>query len=40
VASFLKEKTTSLREIIFVLYDSQTYQSYRSALEELGEEKP
>ena len=40
VVSFLKEKTTSLREIIFVLYDSQTYQSYRSALEELGEEKP
>ncbi len=40
VTSFLKEKTTSLREIIFVLYDSQTYQSYRSALEELEEEKP
>jgi O-acetyl-ADP-ribose deacetylase (regulator of RNase III) len=39
VASFLKEKTTSLREITFVLYDSPTYQSYHSALQELEEEK-
>jgi len=39
VISFLKEKTTSLREISFVLYDSQTYHSYRSVLEELAKEK-
>ena len=39
VASFLKEKPTSLREITFVLFDSQAYQSYHSALHELEEEE-
>jgi len=39
VVSFLKEKTTSLREVTFVLYDSQTYHTYRSVLEEVAEEK-
>jgi len=39
VASFLKEKPSSLREIIFVLFDSHTYQSYNSALQELEKEK-
>lgn len=35
VASFLKEKPTSLKEVIFVLFDSSTYESYCSALREL-----
>ena len=30
--SFLKEQTTSLKEVVFVLFDSLTYQSYYSAL--------
>jgi O-acetyl-ADP-ribose deacetylase (regulator of RNase III) len=30
--SFLKEQATSLREVVFVLFDSRTYQSYCSAL--------
>jgi len=32
VLSFLKEQATSLKEVVFVLFDSQTYQSYCSAL--------
>ena len=32
VVSFLKEQATSLKEVEFVLFDFQTYQSYRSAL--------
>jgi O-acetyl-ADP-ribose deacetylase (regulator of RNase III) len=32
VVSFLKEQTTSLREVLFVLFNSRTYQSYCSAL--------
>jgi len=32
VISFLKEQATSLREVVFVLFDSRTYQSYCSAL--------
>jgi O-acetyl-ADP-ribose deacetylase (regulator of RNase III) len=32
VVSFLKQQTISLREVVFVLFDSRTYQSYRSAL--------
>jgi len=35
VASFLKEKPTSLKEVFFVLFDSSTYESYCSALNEL-----
>jgi len=34
VVSFLKEQATSLKEVVFVLFDSRTYQSYRSALQE------
>ena len=34
-ASFLKEKNTTLREVIFVLFDSKTLDSYLSALQEL-----
>lgn len=33
VTSFLKEQATSLREVMFVLFDSRAYQSYCSALE-------
>jgi O-acetyl-ADP-ribose deacetylase (regulator of RNase III) len=33
VISFLKEQATSLKEVVFVLFDSQTYQSYYSALQ-------
>ena len=33
VISFLKEQATSLKEVVFVLFDSQTYQSYCSALQ-------
>jgi O-acetyl-ADP-ribose deacetylase (regulator of RNase III) len=32
--SFLSEKETSLKEVVFVLFDSGTYRSYCSALEE------
>ncbi len=33
VVSFLKEEATSLKEVVFVLFDSRTYQYYCSALE-------
>jgi O-acetyl-ADP-ribose deacetylase (regulator of RNase III) len=33
VVSFLKEQTTCLAEVVFVLFDPQTYQSYCSALQ-------
>jgi O-acetyl-ADP-ribose deacetylase (regulator of RNase III) len=33
VVSFLKEQATSLKDIAFVLFDSRTYQNYRSALQ-------
>jgi O-acetyl-ADP-ribose deacetylase (regulator of RNase III) len=32
VVSFLKDQPTSLTEVVFVLFDSRTYQSYHSAL--------
>ena len=32
VVSFLAEQTTSLEKVVFVLFDSRTYQSYCSAL--------
>jgi len=35
VISFLKEQATSIKEIVFVLFDSRTYESYRSALQEM-----
>jgi O-acetyl-ADP-ribose deacetylase (regulator of RNase III) len=35
VVSFLKEQATSLKEVVFVLFDSRTYESYSSALQEL-----
>ena len=33
VVSFLKKQATSFREVVFVLFDSRTYQSYSSALQ-------
>ncbi len=33
VVSFLKEQATSLKEVVFVLFDSKTYESYHSALQ-------
>ena len=34
--SFLREQATSLKEVVFVLFDSRTYQSYCSALQEVA----
>jgi len=36
VVSFLKEQATSLKDVVFVLFDSRTYQSYRRALQEVA----
>ena len=33
VVSFLEEQATSLKDVVFVLFDSRTNQSYRSALQ-------
>lgn len=35
VASFLKEQPTSLKEVVFVLFDARTYEAYSSALDEV-----
>ncbi|MFC1989636.1 O-acetyl-ADP-ribose deacetylase [Chloroflexota bacterium] len=35
VASFLKEQSTSVKEVVFVLFDSATFGSYSSALKEV-----
>lgn len=35
VASFLRQQVTSIKEVVFVLFDSRTYEAYSSALEEL-----
>lgn len=35
VVSFLREQVTSLKEVVFVLFDSRTYEDYSSALEEV-----
>jgi O-acetyl-ADP-ribose deacetylase (regulator of RNase III) len=36
VVSFLREHTTQLEEVVFVLFDLKTYQAYRSALDEIS----
>lgn len=36
VVAFLREKETSLREVVFVLFDSRTYETYARALKEAG----
>jgi O-acetyl-ADP-ribose deacetylase (regulator of RNase III) len=35
-ASFLNEQATSLKEAVFVLFDSRTYQAYAAALEKVA----
>jgi len=40
VISFLKERATSIKEVVFVLFDSRTYESYCSALQEMMVEEP
>jgi len=35
VVSFLREQVTSLKEVVFVLFDSRTYEAYSSALTEV-----
>jgi O-acetyl-ADP-ribose deacetylase (regulator of RNase III) len=35
VVSFLQKQATSVKEVVFVLFDSRTYESYRSALQEV-----
>lgn len=37
--TFLSHSTTSLREVVFVLFDSQTFGAYSSALRDIGEER-
>ena len=34
VTAFLRQSTTSVREVVFVLFDSQTFSAYLSALKE------
>lgn len=34
VLSFLEKQVTTIKEVVFVLFDSRTYQSYLSALRE------
>lgn len=34
VATFLKKQSTSIRKVVFVLFDPGTYQAYSSALDE------
>jgi O-acetyl-ADP-ribose deacetylase (regulator of RNase III) len=36
VVSFLKEQPTSLKDVVFVLFDARTYESYRRALQEVA----
>jgi O-acetyl-ADP-ribose deacetylase (regulator of RNase III) len=36
IASYLQKETTSVKEVVFVLFDSRTFESYRSALKELS----
>ena len=39
VASFLREQVTSIKEVVFVLFDSRTYDAYGSALEKMMTQK-
>ena len=36
VTSFLREQVTAIGEVVFVLFDSRTYEAYASALEEVA----
>jgi len=35
IIAFFRQSTTSLREVVFVLFDPQTFRAYSSALEEV-----
>ena len=37
VIAFLSQSTTSIKEVVFVLFDAQTLGTYASALKEIGE---
>ena len=39
VITLLSHSTTSLREVVFVLFDSRTFAAYASALTDIGEER-
>lgn len=39
VITFLSQSTTPLREVVFVLFDSQTFGAYSSTLREIGEKR-
>ncbi len=39
VFTFLRQSTTSLREVVFVLFDSRTFGAYSSALREIAEKR-
>lgn len=39
VASFLKEQSTPIKEVVFVLFDSTTFESYSSVLGEMRSEE-
>lgn len=39
VVSFLKEQKTSIKEVVFVLFDSFTFENYASALSEVKTEE-
>lgn len=39
VASFLKERVTSIKEVVFVLFDSATFESYASVLGQISGEE-
>jgi Predicted phosphatase homologous to the C-terminal domain of histone macroH2A1 len=39
VVSFLKEQVTSIKQVLFVLFDFRTYETYRSALQETIEKE-
>jgi len=36
VMAFLREKATSIKEVVFVLFDAGTYKTYMTALQEAG----
>ena len=38
VASFLKEQSTPIKEVVFVLFDSATFESYSSMLRQIARE--
>jgi len=38
VIAFLREKATSIKEVVFVLFDAGTYKTYMTALQKVGVE--